>query len=351
MKKLDQDSFIDILNMLKILYVNKVFILKCSFLLTLIGVFFTLFLKNEYLSSSTFVPQINESSENSSISDLASLAGIDINQKTQSNSISPTLYPLILQSTFYKREILKTKLTDEITLKSYLIDYQKKQYISNFLSFIKSIPSKIISIFTGVISNENNLLINPDFIVSDEEDKLFKMLDNLISLDVKTREGFLILNVIFYDPVFSTIILDNAKKILEKKIIEVKIKSSQERLNYVQKNFKQKEKEFEKIQNQLAKFKDQNQIISSSTFSNELFKIQNKFDLINAVYQNLAQQVEEAKIQVSKDTPIFVTLKEPSVPILKFYPKRTNLAIMSFLLGFISALLIILYKNRNQIIK
>ena len=73
------------------------------------------------------------------------------------------------------------------------------------------------------------------------------------------------------------------------KIIELKIKSSKEFLSFVQKILILK-KRFLKIQDKLAKFKDNNQMISSSVFNNELFILQNKFNLIQNVYTELVRQ-------------------------------------------------------------
>ena len=55
------------------------------------------------------------------------------------------------------------------------------------------------------------------------------------------------------------------------------------------------------LSNKLSEFKDNNQIISTSKFNAQLFKLQNEFNLINTLYQEIAKQVELSKIQVNHD--------------------------------------------------
>ena len=103
--------------------------------------------------------------------------------------------------------------------------------------------------------------------------------------------------------------------------------------------------EFERIQDELAIFNDKNQIISSSKFNVKKFKLENKFNLINGVYQELAKQVELSKIQVTKDTPVFTILKNADVPTKKHKPKRSLITILFTLVGIIYSFGFLFFKK------
>ena len=47
---------------------------------------------------------------------------------------------------------------------------------------------------------------------------------------------------------------------------------------------------------------------------NEKNKLEAEFQIINAVVTELSKQVEQAKLQVKKDTPVFSTIKEAIIP-------------------------------------
>ena len=54
-----------------------------------------------------------------------------------------------------------------------------------------------------------------------------------------------------------------------------------------------------------------------------------------SIVQQLASQVEQAKLQVNKDTPVFTTIKPVTIPFEKSAPKRSLIVIIFVLLGFI----------------
>ena len=101
--------------------------------------------------------------------------------------------------------------------------------------------------------------------------------------------------------------------------------------------------------------KDIGRIFKSSSLDNSLkrelnysiikFKLENKFNLINGVYQELAKQVELSKIQVTKDTPVFTILKNADVPTKKHKPKRSLITILFTLVGIIYSFGFLFFKK------
>jgi len=147
------------------------------------------------------------------------------------------------------------------------------------------------------------------------------------------------------NPIYSSIIINEIFEILQDYVIKAKIKSSKELLDFNLKNLESKRQEFERIQDELAIFNDKNQIISSSKFNVKKFKLENKFNLINGVYQELAKQVELSKIQVTKDTPVFTILKNADVPTKKHKPKRSLITILFTLVGIIYSFGFLFFKK------
>ena len=180
-------------------------------------------------------------------------------------------------------------------------------------------------------------------------------MDKIVSINVDNKDGFIQLSSVIDNPIYSSIITIEAQKMLQNYIIDSKIKSSKEILDFTEKSFSKKKKELEGILKKLSQFKDNNQRISTSIFSNELFKLQNEFDLSNSLYQELAIQLEKAKIQVTKDTPIFTILKDATVPVEKSSPRKRSVIIYFTLLGALISIFYILFidvfrRILNQII-
>ena len=94
---------------------------------------------------------------------------------------------------------------------------------------------------------------------------------------------------------------------------------------------------FESIQDSIAIFKDQNLNITSSLYQNQLSRLESQFTLTSSVFQELAGQVEQAKIQVNKDTPIFTIIEPVSVPLERSKPKRSLIVVIWTLIGGVLA--------------
>ena len=50
----------------------------------------------------------------------------------------------------------------------------------------------------------------------------------------------------------------------------------------------------------------------------------------------LSKQVEQSKLQVNEDTPVFSIVKEASMPVKRSSPKRTQMVLIFGFIGFIN---------------
>ena len=58
--------------------------------------------------------------------------------------------------------------------------------------------------------------------------------------------------------------------------------------------------------------------------------LENEFNLKYAVYTELLNKVEEAKLEISKNTPLFMIIKNQLYLKLDFILKKTNSCFMDF---------------------
>ena len=183
--------------------------------------------------------------------------------------------------------------------------------------------------------NENNKLF-----ISKYEDKLFNLIKKVLSISVDQKEGFVTISANMPNSEYAANTCINAREILQKTIINTRIKSAKQKLEYSEKQLASKRIEFEEIQNKLAYFNDSNINLVTSAVINERDKLEAEFQIINAVMIELSKQVEQRKLQVSEDTPVFSIVKEASMPVKRSSPKRTQ---MVLIFGFIGLILSISY--------
>ena len=122
---------------------------------------------------------------------------------------------------------------------------------------------------------------------------------------------------------------------LQEKIIEFKNKSSKEMLDFALKQYSEKKESYEKLQDERAIFIDKNINISSSLFQNKLSRLESEVNISESIVQQLASQVEQAKLQVNKDTPVFTTINPVTIPFERSAPKRSLIVITFLLLGLV----------------
>ena len=129
------------------------------------------------------------------------------------------------------------------------------------------------------------------------------------------QEGLVSISVELADRMVAAQLAQAATDLLQSNIIAFKSQSARNNLDFIRGQYESKRQEFEEIQDSIAIFKDKNLNITSSLYQNQLSRLESQFTVISSVFQELAGQVEQAKIQVNKDTPIFTIIEPVSVPL------------------------------------
>jgi len=333
----DEDE-IDLLELLKKVYKEKKLIFKCSIIAAIVGVAFALFQPNQYTSSTTFIPQLSSDVKkgSSSLSGIASLAGINLDGiEGVSSEFPPTLYPLVAESIPFKLKLLSSNINfrdSELTIREYFLNHKSFNFISTIKKYTLGLPSLILSSFKN---KEGIIESSSIYSISEEDSELFDKLINVFSLSINDKEGFITMSFTDVNKSVSAQVTKIAQSLLQKRIIEYKVQSSTELLNFTKDQYNKKKIDFEKLQDKRAVFVDNNINISSSLFQNKLSRIESELNIAQTVVQQLASQVEQAKLQVNKDTPVFTIIEPVSVPFNRTSPNRILIVLIFLFIGFV----------------
>ena len=351
----DNTDEIDLIELLKKIYLEKKLILKISVLAALFGVVYALSQPNEYTSSTTFIPQLSSGVKTggSSLSGLASLAGINIGSMESSSEFPPTLYPQVVNGVPFRVELLSNEITlnnELVVVKDYFLE-NKSSF--NILRTIKKytigLPSLILSLFKNQKEYTNQSKI---YSITEEDKGLFQILENNLSLSINEKEGFITISYTDNNKNVAAQVTQIAQNLLQEKIIEFKNKSSKEMLDFATKQYSDKKESYEKLQDERAVFVDKNINISSSLFQNKLSRLESEVNISESIVQQLASQVEQAKLQVNEDTPVFTTIKPVTIPFERSAPKRSLIVIVFVFLGLVlSAAYVLVKEPISDIIK
>ena len=346
------DDEIDLIALLKTVFTARRFVLRTTILFAIIGILVALVSPVSYTASSTFMPQLSEGRSSSSLGGLASLAGINLSAVMggQPQEISPSLYPQIAESIPYRLALLDAPVGEqETSFRDYILEENGGV---GFLSVLKKYTIGLPGLLLNKKKDNNESPDSSLFQVTEEDRDLFKFLSQVVSVEVDDQEGLVSISAELADRMVAAQLAQEATDLLQRNIISFKSQSARNNLDFVESQFESKRKEFEHIQDSIAVFKDQNLNITSTLYQNRLTRLESQFTVISSVFQELAGQVEQAKIQVNKDTPIFTIIEPVSIPLERSKPKRTMMVIIWTFLGGVFAVGWTLIKSpAQQIVK
>jgi len=329
---------IDLIELIKKVYKEKKLIFKVTLIAVVFGVVYALFQPNEFTSTTTFIPQLSSGVKTggSSLGGLASLAGINLGGMESSSEFPPSLYPQVVNGIPFKLDLLSSNINfngEEILVKDY---FSNQGSSLNILGTIKKYTIGLPSLLLGSFNAQDVAPSKSEiYSVSQEDQALFYAIEGVLSLSLNDKEGFITISFTDNDKNIAAQITQIAQTLLQKKIIEFKNKSSKEMLDFAMKQYSEKKTSYEKLQDERAVFVDKNINISSSLFQNKLSRIESEVNISASIVQQLASQVEQAKLQVNKDTPVFTTIKPVTIPFERSAPKRSQIVLIFGFLGLV----------------
>ena len=370
--RLPEEDEIDLIALAKTLWEGRKTILKTTIIFMAIGLFVAIFSEKEYTASTTFVPQSSDGkSIGGNLGGLAAMAGINLGSLGSDSGISPALYPQIVNSIPFQKELLQTPLNFEgqkepISYAHYYTEVYTPSVLGYLKKFTIGLPGLIIKALkpkpTNVISSaverdakgnviarrhpelvegelKQSVKIEQPLTITEDEKELIERLEEQLTLDVNDKDGYVTLSVNLAEALPAAQLAKKAQALLQQYIIAFKVQKSTAQLQFIQERYTEKEQEFKTAQQQLARFRDRNQHVTTALAQTTLERLQAEYDLVYGVFSELAKQLETQQLQVKEDTPVFTVLKPVNVPVEKSAPKRGMILVIWVFLGGIAGVI------------
>ena len=338
---------IDLKDIIRQLWMKRRFILITTGVFFLLGIFIALTSPVSYSASSTIVPQSSQRNTGN-LGGLASMMGVNLASSMTGETLSPTVYPNIVKSVPFCREIMQMpipvkKSSTPITLYEY---YNYKQYQQkNLLNAIKKntigLPGVILSSIHKNTSNEEAAVAYTDTIsgevlsLTSKERKAISLIQQNILFESNSRDGYIKLGYSFAEPEAAAAIADHLFKTLEKYVKDYKAQKQQDNLLFVESNYSEARKDFLQKQTNLAAFQDANRGLVSAMARTTERRLSSEYDIAFTVYNELAKQLEQAKLSVKESTPVLTIIDPVVVPQQRSAPRRSMIIAVFLFLGLI----------------
>ena len=347
-----QETEVDFINLARTFWNGRKVIGKFILLCVFIGFFVAILIPNQFTASTTMVPQVSDpksklaslSGGMSGLTGLAAMAGISLNTATGSE-LSPRTYSSIISSVPFQMELMKTplnfeKLDSQVSLYDY---YTKIKFGNPLIKYTLGLPSLIIKTIKGEKKNKiNTLKSNPLYLLTEKQIQVQKILEDQVSIFVNDKDGFVSLSCSLPEAYASAQLAHNAQVLLQRYITEFKIEKARLDEEFIQQRFEEAKKNYRAAQQQLAGFRDQNRNVSQAVAKTEEERLNGEYTLVTGVYSELAKKLEQAKIQVKEETPVFTIIKPVSVPVEKSTPNRPLILAISAFIGLVAGTVFVL---------
>ena len=341
----EEEEGIDIMALVRQLWAGRKTVIICTCVFMVLGFVAALTMTRTYTVNSIMVPQMNSKS-NSQLSSLAALAGVDMGMDLSAKDLSPLVYPQIVNSVPFKRELLYTplhwaKADSAVSIYTYYKEIHKPSFMSKVKKYTIGLPFTIL----GAIRKPKPDIVMPDstsaaesgpkpILLTKDEVQFMKLIGQSVGLTVDKKEGILTLTVVGTEPIQTAELALKAQTLLQTEITRFRTEKAGRDLEYIQARYDEAKREAESIQASLAAVNDRSQDMVGSRVRVQRERLQLRYNVANAVYTDMAKQLEQAKLQVKRDTPVLAVIQPVTVPSKPSNSRAKKLVVWTFL-GFV----------------
>ena len=342
-----QEDEIDIMELVRKLLKDWKLLLKWGVIAAVVGVRIGFGIPKEYTSSAVMAPEIASKSGSSSLSSLASLAGINLGNMSTTDAMYPELYPQIVSSRPFMIEMfsLPVSFTDKKngTVETDLYDYMVNYTKSPWWSLVVKAPFKALGWFMGLFREKEEKVEGHENVdayhLTKEQSDVLKALNESISVSVDKKTYMISLNVVSQNPKVAADIASAIIERLQSYVVNYRTEKSRHDLEYYESLYGDAQKDYYAAQQKYARYVDANQGVVRQSVLIEGERLKNEANLAYELYNQTAQQVQVAKAKVQQETPVVTVIQPPTIPLLKTKPSKAKMLVVFGFLGVCCAAL------------
>lgn len=341
---------LDLIELGKHLWHKRRFLLKTAVIAILLGGVIAFSLPKEYVTRVRVAPETMDVSKRmNGLGGLAAMAGINLNTSAGVDAISPDLYPDVVQSTPFLLELFPIQVTlpassDSLSVYEYLLDHQRQVWWGYILQAPFKAWGLVKNLFSSSAHEKIHAAIDP-FYLTRPQQSVLHTLQKRITVSVDKKTMVITVSVEMQDAVVSARLTQVVLEKLQEYITDYRTRKVKDDLEFTCKVYKEARDRYYEAQHAYAAFEDANRNLISSSYRTEQERLKNEMTLAFTVYNTLAQKMEQDKLRVQEQTPVYTVIEPASVPLEADSPKKGIIVACSFFLGLIGAIAYLFLKD------
>jgi len=295
----------------------------------------------------------SQSTAGSLLNKYGSLLGISGGVNGAEGNIPPKLYPNVVQSLPFQIELMNIPVhfsdaDTTVTPHVFFTEVNSPSVLGYAKKYTIGLPGQIFKLFKGEQPGDEAVItkVERDSVLrlSKEQMETVKTMRQRLTASVDEETGVITLNSEFPDPQAAAEIGQAGIKLLKEYMRNYRTRKATKDLEFVEEQVAEAKRNFEQAQQNLAEFQDSNLNLATAKAETRRQQLQSQYDLAFNLYNNLNKHLQQAKMQVQEQTPVFSVLQPVSVP-LNDNMSGLLVLIVSGILGVIIALGWVLVKS------
>lgn len=341
---------IDLIELFQKLWKKRYFLLKCGGIAAVVGFIIAFSIPKEYETKAKLAPESSDLSKGmGNLGGLAAIAGINLKQGTGADAISPDLYPDVVKSTPFLLELFPIKVTTKdkkltISLYDYILDHQRQAW----WGYVTGAPFKLLGWIMGLFKEEpdrKGLEEIDAYNLTPEQFGVIAKLQRLLVVKIDKKTSTLEVSVRMQDPLISADMACVVMEKLQQYMTDYRIHKVKQDMEYTKKVYGEAQEAYYKAQKAYAAFEDANKNIISASYRTEQERLKNEMTLTFNVYNSLAQKLEQDKLRVQEETPVYTIIEPPTIPLRAASPNKPLILVACVFLAIFGGCVYVLIKD------
>ena len=339
----DEESEIDIMELISKLWKRRSFIIKWCIAGAIIGLVAGFSIPKTYKAGVTLAPELQQKTS-SGVSSIASMMGVNLNNSV--DAINAEMFPDVVHSTPFIYELFDLPVTFErkdsvITapLLEYMKEYQKAPWWTPIINF----PFKVLGWCINLVrpdeeeEESGEVVLNPTNLPKKERAVVKYFAENImVNVDKKSLKTQM--SLLMQDPLVVATVMNAVTDNLQDYMSDYRSSKARQDVENLEVICAERKADYYKAQQAYAKYIDANKNVILQSANAERERLQQEMTLAYQVYSQVATNLEGSRIQAEQAKPVFVIIDPVTVPIKKAAPSKAKMLIIwTFLAGCCAA--------------
>lgn len=320
-------------------------VLRWALAALFVGALYAYLQPNEYTAYVTVMPewQTKGASGLGNLGALAGLTGISLDGVSgNTEAIRPDLYPSMLQSVPFGLYVLNQPVranNRSFTVQDYLIWSAENSTGSRVGQTLFGWLSSDEDVGEKAVSNRQQNPAQPLLLTENQED-LIQAMNSRVVAEIDKKTGVITIRAKMPDPAVAATVARFSLDYLTNYVTNYRTGKSRQQVKFLTQQVINARRRYQAAEYGLSAYRDRNRSLFLNTAKIEEQRLQADYLLAQTVYNDLSKQLEQARIKVQEEAPVFQVLEPARVPLRKSEPKRTMIALGFAIFGAIVGLAI-----------